>query len=404
MTSLVKTLFTNQWRPLTAFGVVTYTTYLYFINTITPCHTIITTYFIVDTFFAQPEALLHHALSLLALSCKYIYGFTNEEANIVLKPMIKTEISTIFLILKVFYEENASETIQKNPIAKTLYAINDLIFVVTFTKTRIWDLTFDAALNPEIHQNNQLYFQDSTLKYLHFYIGFFGIYAMNLYWFSIICRKIFKVLVINTRLAWMNTQANAQHILPYTMFLAGVPLYSSQNLFYISGIIMLSLASHLYHSKKRNILESGEHVLIINNVKVDGLTNNNTDVSIEFFFDAGATHIKSLLAMIAIGSDRGWSSLMLHFGCFVGSYIYASAQTQIAEHGKHMNVLNASIIVPSLYDLLCIMYAVDDCIFQTKILITTMALATIIRVKPLYELNDVLVHLIIVIQTWILAK
>jgi len=197
------------------------------------------------------------------------------------------------------------------------------------------------------------------------------------------------------------------------MFLAAVPfasvasvasVYSSQNLFYISGIIMLSFASHLYHSKKRNILESGEHVLIINNVKVDGLTNDDNDVSIELFFDAGATHIKSLLAMIAIGSDRGWSSLMLHSGCFIGSYIYASAQTQIVEHGKHMNVLNACIMVPTLYDLLCIIAAVDDCIFQTKIMVTILALAAIIKVKPLHNLNPVLVHLLVVIQTWIIAN
>lgn len=420
----------TQMQNLAAFGVVGYTVYLYFLDSITLCQQILTTYFAVDLFFAQPEAAMHHSLSLLVISCKLFYGVSQEETNSTIKPFVKTEISTIFLLLKLLHDDVASDTIKKNRIVKILYGINDFLFITTFVKTRVWDLTFDAMLNPEIHQNMRNYCQGSLICNLQFYTGFFGLYVMNLYWFSIICRKLFKELVVNARNSWINTEANAECVLSWTMFLTVIPFaHIAHNVFkrgvmndedandikaayYVSGIAALSIASHLYHSKKHRILESDKQVIIYNNVKVDGISNLDNDASIEFFFDAGAIHFKSMMSLIAIGSDRGWSSMMLHSGCFLGSFIYASSRTQIVqnedkedkENRKHMNVLTACAIVPCFHDLLCIMYAVDDRIFQMKIAITIAALGAIMKVKPFYKLNHIVVHLLVVMQTWIIAN
>jgi hypothetical protein len=408
----------EQWQPVAALSVVAYTMYLYFTDSIILCNKVLTTYFAVDILFAQPEAAMHHTLCLLSLSCKDAYGFSDTEAIIMLKPMIKTEVSTIFLLLKIMYEQHRWD----NRIVKTLYYINDLLFIATFVKTRIWDLTFYSMLDPEVHQFNRLYLQDSILRNLHFYVGFFGLYVMNLYWFSIICRKMFKELVANTQLARMNTALFAERVLSWTMFLTVIPFaHIARNVFergdmnvndasyYVSGIAALSIASHLYHSKKHRILESGKQVIIINNIKVDGISNLDNDASIEFFFDAGAIHFKSMMSLIAIGSDRGWSSMMLHSGCFLGSYLYASSRTQIVqnedqENTKHMNVLTAFTIVPCFHDLLCIMCAVDDRIFQMKIAMTIAALVTIMKVKPFYNLNHIAVHVFVILQTWIIAN
>ena len=137
--------------------------------------------------------------------------------------------------------------------------------------------------------------------------------------------------------------------------------------------------------------------------------STSNDASIEFFFDAGAIHFKSMMSLVAIGSDRGWSSMMLHSGCFLGSFIYASSRTQIVqnedqENIKHMNVLTAFTIVPALHDLFFIMCAVDDRIFQMKIAMTIAALGAIMKVKPFYNLNHIAVHLLVVMQTWIIAN
>lgn len=420
---MIQSLFPKQknvidhWQPIITFCMISYTMYLYFTDSILLCNKVLTTYFAVDIFFAQPEAIFHHTLCLLSLSCRYTYGVSDAESIVMLKPMIKTEISTIFLFIKFFYDQNKWDN-------KTLYNINDLVFIATFVKTRIWDLTFYSMLDPEVHKLNRFYLQDSILKNLHFYVGFFGLYAMNLYWFSIMCRKMFKELVVNTRLAWINTGIFAERVLSWTMFFTVVPFaYIARNVFergtveasqssqvyYVYGIAALSIASHLYHSKKHRILESDKQVIIYNNVKVDGISNLDNDASIEFFFDAGAIHFKSMMSLVAIGSDRGWSSMMLHSGCFLGSFIYASSRTQIVqnedqENIKHMNVLTAFTIVPALHDLFFIMCAVDDRIFQMKIAMTIAALGAIMKVKPFYNLNHIAVHVFVILQTWTIAN
>jgi hypothetical protein len=331
---------------------------------------------------------------------------------------VKTEISTIFLIFKVVYENNASESIKQNRIANTLYKINDLIFITSFVKTRIWDLLFDAMLNPQIHQNAIEKSDGSILTNAHLYVGFFGLYALNLYWFSIICRKLYKDFVVKTKLAWINTEAIAERVLPWTMFLCFVPYvpyvpyilqsnvhsntYGNKNILYdFAGAIILSFASYIYHGRKRDILNSGDTVLIANNVFVNGLNDTDNDASTEFFFNAGAIHLKSFLSLIAIASNRGWSSFMLHFTCFVGSHLYSLSHIKIDNTSiKQMNVLNLCTMAPSMYDLFYIISAVDDRVMQTQIGIIAVATIIVVKVKPLYNLNDIVVHLLTILHAY----
>ena len=401
----------DRCQNIAALGVVSYTVYLHLIDNITPCHPVLATYFVLDFAFAKPEALIHHTFSLMVLSCTPCYGYNQDEANTALRPFVKTEISTIFLIFKVFYEKNASDEIAQNPIAKTLHKINDLLFLATFVKTRLCDLLFDAMLNPEIHQNNQKYLQESIIRNLHFYVGFFGLYTLNLYWTSIIIRKLFKDLIIKTRFAWINTMANAERVLPWTLILCLAPLLCNMRsnidnintLYDFAGATILAIASYIYHGRKRDILNSGKPVLIANNIYVNGLKDADNDASTEFLFNVGAIHLKSFLSLIAIGSDRGWTSFMLHFACFLGSDIYSDQQTQItytAEPNRHMKILFAFTMVPTMYDLVYIIAAVDDRVTQTQIFMTVLALAVIIKVKPLYDLNQILVHLMVVLHMW----
>ncbi len=419
---MIQSLFPTQTnliekcQHVAALGVVSYTVYLYFIDNITPCHHVLATYFVLDFAFAKPEAILHHSLSLMVLSCTPCYGYNQYEANTVLRPFVKTEISTVFLLLKLLYEKTESVEIKQNSIAKTLDKINDALFVATFVKTRLYDLLFDAMLNAEIHQTNKIYLQDSIIRNLHFYVGFYGLCALNLYWTSIIFRKLFKDLVVKTRFAWINTMANAERVLPWTLFLCFAPyvqhilLRSNGNintLYDFAGATGMAIASYIYHGRKRDILNAGKTVLIANNIFVNGLKDADNDVSTEFLFNSGAIHLKSFLSLIAIDLDRGWTSFMLHFACFLGSDIYRDQQTQItytAEPNRHMKILFAFTMVPTIYDLVYIIAAVDDCLIQTRIIITVMALAVIIKVKPLYELNQILVHLVVLMQAWSIAS
>lgn len=399
----------EQCQHAAALGVIICAMYFYSTDSITSCNKLMLTYFAVDMFFALPEAALHHTFCIMMLSCNLPYGYSEEDANFILKILIKTEISTIFLLLKLLYEKTASD--KQNKFVKTLFGINDLIFVITFMKTRLYDLTFDAMLNVEIYQKNQIYLKDSMTRNLHFYIGFYGLYALNLYWNAIIIRKIFKDFVIKTRFAWINTQVIAERVLPWTLFLCMLPympyVYASNSklntntLCDLTGITILSVASYKYHRKKRDILNSGNKVLIANNILVNGLRDDNNVVTNEFLLNANAIHWKSILSLIALDSNNCERSYVLNFTGYLASHYYSFSQVKIDETmTKHMNTLYAFTTVPVVYDLVYIIAATDNRIIQTQIAIIAIAIAIVIRVKPLYELNQLLVHLLIVLQTW----
>lgn len=362
---MIQSLFPTQRQAINNFQifvsliVCATMTYYYFIDNFENCHNILYAYLAFDIFFAQPDSILHHIFCFIMLSGKNTYNLTISEIYIQLKPLIKTEISSVFLVFKLFYENNSTDSIKKNRIANVLYHINDLIFVATFAKTRIWDLLMDAVLNPEIHRRIATHAGDSILYNLHLYSGFYGLYILNLYWFSLICKKMYKILIINGGI----NDKPVKRVLPWTPFLALVPFFtishmathSVKNLAYILSIIMLSFASNAYYRNE------------FNNACLTYITC--------------AIQAQSHLSLLAIGSGQGLSSAIIH----VGGGLYGS---------------NA---IPLVYDAICVICSIDDQVVRTQIGMTVVALAIVVKVKPLYELNEILVHLLGIMYLWFLV-
>jgi len=139
------------------------------------------------------------------------------------------------------------------------------------------------------------------------------------------------------------------------------------------------------------------------------MNNAVNDVSTEFFFDAAAIHLKSFLSLVAIGSNRGSTSAMIHILCFFASKMYATQHVRIVYHlnetpDSHaqtfINVMNACVIVPALYDLLHIIAETDDIVIKTQIGITIIAIGLVLKLKPLYNLNHIVVHILVIMQSW----
>lgn len=351
----------NNLQNAISFIVYVAMTYYYFIDNFEPCHNILYAYLAFDIFLAQPDSVLHHICCFIMLSGKNTYNLTISEIYIQMKPLIKTEISSIFLVFKLVYENNLPDSIKSNRVVKVLYHINDLTFVATFAKTRIWDLLFDAVLNPEIHRRIATHAGDSILRNLHLYSGFYGLYILNLYWFAIICKKIYKTVSINGA-------SQIKHVLPWTPFFALVPfftishmaIHSIKTLAYILSIIILSFASHIYYSAWREPTKEDNKLVFL----------------------TCAIQAQSHLSLLAIGSGQGLSSAIIH----VGGGLYGS---------------NA---IPLLYDAVCVICAIDDQMIRTQIGMTAAALAIVVKVKPLYESNEILVHLLGIMYLWFLVS
>jgi hypothetical protein len=86
----------------------------------------------------------------------------------------------------------------------------------------------------------------------------------------------------------------------------------------------------------------------------------------------------------------------------MGSHFYSLSR--LNDDNKQIGVLTASIAIPVVYDLVYIISATDDRVVQTQIGFVAVALAVIIKVKPLYEMNELAIHLLVILHTWTIAK
>jgi len=193
-------------------------------------------------------------------------------------------------------------------------------------------------------------------------------------------------------------------ILPYVYNLRSdfirAAFLRSNCIYDVVGITALTIASNVYHSRKHAILCKHDEVLITNNVMVNGLKEDEKDASTEFFFDAGAIHLKSFLSLIAMGSDRGNQSAIIHGIFFFGSQLYSVQQIQIASsENKHMKVFNACVIIPALYDLIHIIYLTHGRETQLPIAITIATIGIVLKL-----LNHLVVHFLVILQTWYIAS
>lgn len=131
-----------------------------------------------DLFFINKKDMMLHHLFVLNI-VHYMNTNKEIEMNNVLSVGLKTEISSIFLILNNYLENNYK-------------IINHVAFVSTFFYYRIYNyslLLFDKY--------GLLMFNDSKNKFYYYeiQIGIHGLYIVNLYWSSIILKTLYKKVI-----------------------------------------------------------------------------------------------------------------------------------------------------------------------------------------------------------------
>ena len=408
-------------QNLNALGFCLYISYLCYFDKLENCDITLSAYLIFDLFFSSSESSLHHILTLSLTFYKSMYEISDKDSVTISRPFFKTEYSTIFLLIKYFYDEKAPESLKKNRFSKILYGINDLAFVTTFVKFRIFDLYTNAIQNTEIHQiiNNYLH-KDSYISYIQltqFYTGMCGLYLLNFYWFCLISKKLYKQFVIPA-FPQINTIKFAERLLPWTLFASMIPYIfnvtqlKSNCMLDIAGITAVSFASYNYHKYKSVMFDSGKDVYIMDSHMVDGMSTHDDNISMLFFMDQGSIHLKSVLTTMAMGSDAAFSSMILHFVFFFGAFIYSSQQNQIVYHAtgtneegkRHMANFDLMLLIPSLYDYYNVIRIIDDRTVKSEIILSIVIMYLVNRMKPFYEINHVAIHLTAILQTWVLAR
>ena len=147
---------------------------------------IILIYCFIDLFFTKSKASFFHHICCISLGyCFHNYKLPYNHPVFLL--VLKTETTSIFLVCKHYITKNSM-----------LYNINNVIFATLFFKIRIVEQYYNIFDN-----NSELYsyikthlphdkFSNSLLLF-----GFGGLYILNVYWFCIILKIIYKQLFIS---------------------------------------------------------------------------------------------------------------------------------------------------------------------------------------------------------------
>ena len=172
-------------------------------------------YFVYDSVVntLNPEYILHHGLSYFLMCNFYFYPYNDNIESII----FRIEFSTLAFNLIPYVNEYF-----KKPVL--------LLFVILFCKFRIYDW----------------YYMFKTYDFLPIQIiPLIGLYSLNLYWFSIIIKKISKILKLNSVTLTDKTYS-------YAMITSGIltiyTIFPELKIVYIMSILLVMLGS-LFHKE-----------------------------------------------------------------------------------------------------------------------------------------------------------
>jgi hypothetical protein len=140
-------------------------------------------YSLVDLFFTKSKvSKLHHLLTIGVVYYCFYYDVNFIDCNELTCFYLKTESTSIFLVLKNY--------INKNSIA---YKINILIFYLLFFKIRILDnynavVSSGSLLFPIIQKYSSNNIYNSSI----IFVSCYGLYIINIYWFGLISHLMYK--------------------------------------------------------------------------------------------------------------------------------------------------------------------------------------------------------------------
>ena len=381
----------------------------YFENNILiqPSTYLICSYCFMDIFFCNKAHVIHHIFTISIILFSIMYGMRIEDSQIIFSTLISTELSTIFYIFD-FWLANYN-----GAIMYIVKGINTLIFASAFTKLRIHDFYY-MLVNPETHTTLAKYTDNRLIPTLQIYISIIGLFALNVFWFSLICKKIYKTVVIRF-VPKLNTDYVAEKLSTYTFFAnmyAAATSYGSNPAFFydIFGISTLSICSYFFHGA------------LAENLKTQNVINYTSQKLITpYILDAFAIHMRSFLVVVThfMLSDPSiryliFLSAQIHMVAIVWffitfihiivtgeQFIYDSDSK---EPNKYRTLFYLLLMVPSGIDCGLIFWNNHSISAKMDLLIINIVVAVVVAVQPFYKLNHLLIYLGLYIQTCVLIR
>jgi hypothetical protein len=341
-------------------------------------------YAFIDFFATKSyESKLHHLFVCIFTFYNYYYNIDTNDKFIVLYPMLNTEISSLFYILKYWLRQNT-----------LIYNINLALFYITFFNFRIYKFYELICLiyTPSFYIICQKY--SESIFYVFILLGCNGLFVMNIYWFTIMNKIVYKNLLKNV----IDTDINCRYICSYIYIInLGVALYmykiNSRTMYDIIGITILAISSNIYHY---NIYTN----LLTHKIEDVFPTKDNV---VLYTNDILCIHGRYFLAIITICYKYNiyiYISATIHFISFYTNIINVLYLLKDHKHKKiYMYYHNLALAFPYVYDsyLFCIMNS-------SKVVIPFLFINTIIvlvwTIEPFYKMTHILFHICLIAQTY----
>lgn len=354
---------------------------------------IILLYLSIDIFCTkQTDAFIHHICSLLIGFYDYYYKIDYIDNNIITYYIYKTEITSIFLVLKHY--------IKKDSI---FYNINNLIFVILFFKFRLFDYYYYI-----IERSSSLYIipgnDEISIRSAVIYTGVYGLYFINVYWGLLMIKIIYKSIkpFIDSSYKFCHYLSSYIHVInvPVAIYIYSYNIHE-KNIFNLVGLSVLTMSCYFYHYDVYNRFNKNEIIEYI-------YPKNN---SLLFVNDIISIHIRSFLVLLTSYYDNKYmgfvltNSFLLHLISIyfiIRNILYCVTTNNNYKKEQFFTVSNTVSMISIVPDIMLI-FINSNMEYGIPFLIVNITLILLLLIEPLYELNHFGFHILLLFQNYYLC-
>ena len=360
------------------------------------------------------DSVIHHIFVLLIGSFLFQHDLQIDEYLFILLPLTWTEISTLFLVMKSWLEKLDLKD-------SGWYLANNISFLCTFIFSRLFIYTTYIVLNPQTYEfiNSKVATLWSTVP---IYTGIFGLFALNIYWTTIMLKILsnpLKHVMRNyyTQLflciaPWLNIaiclyyydfQINGHLVGTVLMSLSSFLLQHSilmfQNgdvAFYALNQLTVQVKSTLFVASHLGMMFG--HISVLYHFVLMTITllliirpNKLYYISGKIFFTWIA------LPLLTIGYIIfDIISPFMTFVCLISLLLYSYPIFSITE--------KESMVLPLALDVMMVISEQENLNAMISLGVVSYCILVISYVRPLYHHNLVLLYVMSIIQTVVLCQ
>ena len=350
-------------------------------------HIIFPLYFSLDLVFYEltVDKKIHHILGLLL--CCILYTNRNnfkDEMYSITNFQLSTEISTIFLMIKEDLDRFFSKT-------SAIYMVNDCMFAIAFMYYRIYN--FYNMQDIIIQTGFKL---PSSYGY---FISIFGLFYLNLYWSVLILKKIFKTCLLTTKYnkkIYCRLICSCTNLIYLPMLFHHVFYdYNEEYILFYVANIALSMSSHIYH------YSCYKH---IKKYKGEDIFSNN--IFYKYEIDIFMCNLNNYILATCMLKDNMQYLKVITSVCVI-TFIIHMLSMVVMVNSSYVKIYNDMLMLTNITVCYFIYYLVlindaDNAfnVWFSNTLSGVYLLSLINIIKPFYNLNHMLIHLV----SWYMLK